>query len=81
MGGFERRLDDAGQVVADGVQVDGILEPGQRGHRGLGAIAGPVEPPVHRSLHPPPDRVEQGRCGQRGGGDRDWCMEVKYLNS
>jgi hypothetical protein len=29
VGGFQCRLDDAGQVLADRVQVDGVLQPGR----------------------------------------------------
>ena len=72
VGGLQCRMHHLGQVVANGVQVDRILEPGrERGHRGLGVVPGPVKPPVHPPLHPPPDRAEQGGRGQGGGGDRD----------
>jgi hypothetical protein len=62
MSGFQCCLHHAGQVAADCVQVDRVLQPGrERGHRGLGVIPGPVEPAVHPVLHPPPHRTEQGR--------------------
>jgi hypothetical protein len=44
------------------VQVDRVLQPGrERGHRRVGVVAGPVEPAVHRPLHPLPQRAEQRR--------------------
>src|SRR5579859_3278145 len=73
--GFQDLVDGAGQVIPDRVQVDGVLEPGrERGHGLVCVVAGPVEPPVHRLLHSPPQRSEQRRCGQRGGGHRDRGM-------
>jgi hypothetical protein len=68
VGGLQGRLYRDGQVVADGVQVDRVFQPGcERGDGGLAVVPGPVEPPVHPALHPLPDGVEQGRRGQGGG--------------
>ena len=69
MGGFQGRLHHADQILANRVQVDGILQLGrERGHGLVGVIPGPVEPPVHPPLHPAPHGCEQGRRGQGGGG-------------
>ena len=66
VGGFQGLVHGTGQVIADRVQVHGVLQPGgERGHGLVGVISGPVEPPVHRPLHPPPQRIEQCRRGQR----------------
>ena len=55
-------MHDTGQVITDRVQVDPVLQPRrERGHGLVGVIPGPVEPPVYHLLHPPPERVEQGR--------------------
>jgi hypothetical protein len=51
-------MDHCGEVGADGVGIDGVLQPGrERRHHAVGVVAGPVEPPVHGVLHPPPDRT------------------------
>jgi hypothetical protein len=48
-------MHGTGQVVEDRVQVHGVLQTGgERGHGLAGVIPGPVEPPVHRPLHPVP---------------------------
>jgi hypothetical protein len=71
VGGFQGLVHDTGQVILDRVQVHGVFQPGrERGHGLVGIVAGAVEPPVHRALHPPPQRVEQRGGGQRGGGHR-----------
>ena len=49
MHGVQGLVDDTGQVIADGVGLDGIFEPGrERGHGLVRVVPGPVEPPVHR---------------------------------
>ena len=49
MHGVQGVVDDTGQVIADGVELDGIFEPGrERGHGLVRVVPGPVEPPVHR---------------------------------
>jgi hypothetical protein len=49
MHGVQGLVDDTGQVIADGVELDGIFEPGrERGHGLVRVVPGPVEPPVHR---------------------------------
>jgi hypothetical protein len=52
---------------------------GERGHGLVGVVARPVEPAVHRVLHPSPQRVEQRRRGQRGGGHRHRAVEPQHL--
>jgi hypothetical protein len=48
-------LPHSGQVILNRVKVDRNFQPGREGGHGLvGVIADPVEPPVHRALHPPP---------------------------
>jgi hypothetical protein len=64
--GLEGVLDHAHQVPLYGVEVDGLAQAGgERGHQGLGVVAGPVEPPVDHPLHAPAQRVEQRRGDQR----------------
>ena len=71
MGGFQGLVDDTGQVIADGIQVHSVFQARrERGHGLVGVIPGPVEPPVHPGLYPPPQRIEQRRRSQRGGGHR-----------
>ena len=61
-------MHHTGQVITDRVQVDRVLQPGRERRHGLvGVIPGPVEPPVYHLLHPPAQRVEQGRCRQSRG--------------
>ena len=49
MHGVQGLVDDTGQVIADGVELDGNFEPGrERGHGLVRVVPGPVEPPVHR---------------------------------
>jgi len=44
-------LHDVGQLFADGVQVDRVLEPGrERGHGLVSVVPVAVEPPVSRVL-------------------------------
>jgi hypothetical protein len=79
VGGLERALGHAEQVEPDGVEVDGLPQPGvERGHDGLRVVPGPVEPPVDQVLHPPAQRVEQGRDDQGGGGHRDRRLERQH---
>jgi NAD(P)-dependent dehydrogenase (short-subunit alcohol dehydrogenase family) len=70
-GRLQRLRHHAGQVCLDRVQVHGVFQPGrERRYHLVGVVACPVEPPVHRALHPPPQRAEQRRHGQRGRGHR-----------
>ena len=49
MHGVQGLVDDTGQVIADGVELDGSFEPGrERGHGLVRVVLDPVEPPVHR---------------------------------
>jgi hypothetical protein len=51
------------------VQVHGVLQASREsGHDLVGVVAGAIEPPVRDPLYSLPQRIEQGRCGQRGGG-------------
>jgi hypothetical protein len=69
MRGLERVPRHAEQVVAYGVQVDGVPQPGgEGGHHGLGVVTGTVESAIDHPLHPAAQRVEQRRDDQRGGG-------------
>ena len=62
VGGFQGLRHDAGQVIPDRVKVDGVLQAGrERGHRLVGVVPGPVEPPVHGALDAVAQRVEQRR--------------------
>ena len=80
MGGLQCAVDHAGQVCLHGVQVHGVLQSGrERGHGLVGVVPGPVESPVHHLLHPPPQRTEQRRGGQRGAGHRDRSVEPEHL--
>ena len=73
-------MHDTGQVIADRVQVDRVFQAGREcGYRLVGVIPGPVEPPVHGLLHPPPQRIEQRRRGQRGGGHRHRRVDPEHL--
>ena len=40
----------------------------------FGVDAGPVEPPVHGALDPPPQRLEQRERDQRGRGDGEGVL-------
>ena len=80
LGGLQRGLDHGGQVGADGIQVDRVLEPGgERGDRLVRVIPGPVEAPVHPVLNSPPHGVEQGGGGQGGGGHRHRAVDPEHL--
>jgi hypothetical protein len=73
-------MHDTGQVIPDSVEVDGIFQSGrERGHGLVGVIPGPVEPPVHGPLYPPPHRIEQRRHGQGRPGDRHRDMGPEHL--
>jgi putative flippase GtrA len=53
--GFQDALHHLRQVVLDRVQVHRVLQPDrERGYGLVGVVAGPVEPPVHGALDPPP---------------------------
>ena len=55
LGGLQGTGYDAGQVVAHRVQVNRVFQPGRKcGDSLVGVVPGPVEPPVHRALHPVP---------------------------
>jgi hypothetical protein len=57
-----RLLNDTGQVITDRSHIHGLLEPRcEHRHHLVRVVAGPVEPPVHVMLHPPPQRAEQRR--------------------
>ena len=44
MGGFQGLVHDAGQVILDRIQVEGVLQPGrERGHGLVGVVAGPQQ--------------------------------------
>ena len=58
--GFQSLVHGTGQVIPDPVQVHGVLQAGrERGHRGFGVIPGPIEPAVHRLLHPAPQSAAE----------------------
>ena len=60
VGQLEGGLHRAGQVVADRVQVDRVLQTGRElGYGLVGVVTGAVEPAVDRVLHPPPHRCER----------------------
>jgi hypothetical protein len=68
MSGFQGEVDGSGQVIADRVHVDRVLEPRrERDYRLVSVVPRPVEAPVYGTLDAPPERIEQGRSGQRGG--------------
>ena len=76
VGRFQGVLHDTGQVIADRVQVHRVFQPGrERGHGLVRVVPGPVEPAVHRPLHPVSQRAEQRRGGQRGHGHRHRGMD------
>ncbi|MGH3228533.1 MAG: GtrA family protein [Streptosporangiaceae bacterium] len=53
--GFQDALHHLRQVMLDRVQVHRVLQPDrERGYGLVGVVAGPVEPPVHGALDPPP---------------------------
>jgi hypothetical protein len=55
VGRFQGLVHGPGQVIADRVEVDRVFQPRrERGHGLVGVIPGPVEAPVHHTLHPPP---------------------------
>jgi hypothetical protein len=59
VGWFQGLLHDTSEVISDRIQVDGVFEPGCECCHGLvRVIPCPVEPPVHRPLHPPAQRIE-----------------------
>src|ERR1700683_3140080 len=63
--GLQGPLYHPGQVVLHRDHVHSLLQPGgERGHGLVRVVARPVEPPVHRVLHPPPQRAEQRRRDQ-----------------
>ena len=65
-----KRLGHAKQVVR-GIEVDGVPQSGgERGHDGLGVVAGAVEPAVDQAA-PAAQWVKQRRDDQRGDGHRD----------
>ena len=78
MHGVQGLVDDTGQVIADGVELDGIFEPGrERGHGLVRVVPGPVEPPVHRpdadtdrGGGQPGQQQPAGRRARVAGGDR-----------
>jgi hypothetical protein len=71
MSGLERPVDRTGQIIAHGVEVSGLAQPGMEGsHHRFGVITGPVEPAINAALHPAAQWIEQRRGDQRGGGDR-----------
>jgi hypothetical protein len=60
------------QGLADGSeQVDDVLQASREGgDDSVGVIAGAVEAPVHRPLHPQPQSMKLGGSDERGGGHR-----------
>jgi len=53
MSGLQRLPHRTGQVLADRIQVDGVLQLAcERGDGLVGVVAGPVEPAVHYPLDP-----------------------------
>jgi len=82
VGGFESLLHCGSQVVADRVQVYRAFQAGrERLHHPVPVVPDPVEPAVHRLLHPAPQRAEQGRGGQRGRGHRHRRAHRQHLLS
>jgi ABC-2 type transport system permease protein len=72
VGGLERGVYRARELVADGAQLHGVLQAGrERGDDLVGVVPGPVEPPVHHALHPAAQRVEQRRDHQRRARHHD----------
>ena len=54
------------------LDVELVAEPPRKGGDGpLGIVASPVEAPVDRRLDPSPERLEECRHDERGGGDRE----------
>jgi hypothetical protein len=71
VGGLQGLLHDNGEVIPDRRLVDGVFQPDGEGfYDAVCVLPGPVEPPVHGPLHPPPDRVEQRRHSQGRPGHR-----------
>jgi len=69
VGGRQGVLHGNSQVIADRIQVHGVFQPGrERGHHLVGVVPGPVEATIHPELDPVPQRIEQRRRYQRGGG-------------
>jgi hypothetical protein len=69
----------AHQLALHGVEIHRLAQLcGERGHYRLGVVPGPVEPAVHRVLHPPPQRVEQRCRGQCRGGYRHRCLRRQH---
>ena len=63
-------LYDTGQVIADRIQVHRVHHRAANAVTSCPLITGPVGPPVHRWLRPPPQRIEQScrpQCGRRHG--------------
>jgi hypothetical protein len=53
VGRFQGLLHDSGQVIPDRIEIHGVYEPGREcGHGLVRVVPGPVEPAVHRPLHP-----------------------------
>jgi len=62
-------VHDAGQVIADRVQVPRVFQPHrEHGHGPAGVIPGLPEPPGRRLPHPPPKQTRQSRDRQHAGG-------------
>jgi hypothetical protein len=68
--GLDRAGHDGRDLGHELVEVDVVAQPvGERGDGPLGIVASPVEAPIHATLHPSAQRLEES--GDRQCRDRD----------